>query len=415
MPEVWIALTGIIILFLFWRQLAVLKLQGKVNYAPLVLIVGAVSSISLFIFSSHEGELKSDIQYALMPLLISLIFYTVMYLMVQLKGNRAKIKKESHERLLLELSSDIKEHLSTLDEKLSAIASTDEKTFDAVQLALKNEFSVFRQLSVQQEKLSQKLEEMYVQEESALSNIQKFISKDILDLDTVVHRHIDLLRIAEQEHFNTLHTLLSEMGEGNAASQYKELLASVKEHLHSVEHAVQNSVLDIADEAKEQLKDTAQKMAGGLENTKQLSEALMLSLQEYEMKMQELNKQGSKLLQKSDTIHESMEDTYAQSQKVRPVYTSLNELVSRLMDIYAEYKHAKKELHILASELGNAEERHFEIMDKKIDALGEDMHAKIDASLKELQTHYHLAERDVTNTVKTLAAKAQLKKSYSEE
>jgi hypothetical protein len=110
-----------------------------------------------------------------------------------------------------------------------------------------------------------------------------------------------------------------------------------------------------------------------------------------------------------------MEDTYAQSQKIRPVYASLNELVARLMDIYAEYKHAKKELHILASELGNAEERHFEIMDKKIDALGEDMHAKIDASLKELQTHYHFAENEVSSTVKTLAAKAQLKKSYSEE
>lgn len=85
------------------------------------------------------------------------------------------------------------------------------------------------------------------------------------------------------------------------------------------------------------------------------------------------------------------------------------------MDIYAEYKQAKKELHILASELGNAEERHFELMDKKIDALGIDIHEKIEASLRELQEHYHIADRDVSNTVKTLAAKAQLQKSYSEE
>ncbi|MBE0498862.1 MAG: hypothetical protein IBX43_06415 [Campylobacterales bacterium] len=415
MPELWIALTGLIILFLFWRQLAVLKLQGKIDYAPLVLTVGAISSVCLFLFSSHESELKSDIQDALMPMLIALIFYLVMYLLVQFKTNSIKAKQAEQEKLLLRMGSTIEEHLLLLDEKLSAIASTDEKTFDAVQLALKNEFSVFRQLSLQQEKLSQKLEEMYVQEESALINIQKFISKDIVDLDAVVHRHIDLLRIAEQEHFNKLHTLLNEISEGSAQKQYKELLASVKEHLYSVEQTVQSSVAEITDEAKEQLKGTAQKMAGGLENSKQLSETLMLSLQEYEMKMQELNKQGSKLLQKSDTIHESMEDTYAQSQKIRPVYASLNELVSRLMDIYTEYKHAKKELHVLASELGNAEERHFEIMDKKIDALGEDMHAKIDASLKELQTHYHFAENEVSSTVKTLSAKAQLKKSYSEE
>lgn len=415
MPELWIALTGLIILFLFWRQLAVLKLQGKINYAPLVLIIGAISSVSLFIFSSHEGELKSDIQYALMPLLIALIFYTVMYLMVQLKLNSARTKQENNERLLLRLTATIEERLVILEEKLSAIANTDEKTFDAVQLALKNELSVFRQLSLQQEKISQKLEEMYLQEESALINIQKFISKDIVDLDAVIHRHIDLLRIAEQEHFNNLSTKLATLSENSGASQYADLLSSANAHLHTIEKTVQSSLASIVAEAKEQLKGTTEKIGGALKNSKQLSETLMLSLQEYEMKMQELNKQGSKLLQKSDTIHESMEDTYAQSQKIRPVYASLNELISRLMDIYTEYKHAKKELHILASELGNAEERHFEIMDKKIDALGEDMHAKIDASLKELQTHYHFAENEVSSTVKTLAAKAQLKKSYSEE
>ncbi|MDF1880401.1 hypothetical protein JHD50_03630, partial [Sulfurimonas sp. MAG313] len=114
-------------------------------------------------------------------------------------------------------------------------------------------------------------------------------------------------------------------------------------------------------------------------------------------------------------IHESMEDTYKQSQKVRPVYASLTELIGRLMDIYGEYKQAKKELQVLVSELGNAEERHFDLMDTKMDRLGEDIHLKIEASLKELQEHYHLADTNVSKTVKTLAAKAQLQKSYAEE
>lgn len=415
MPEIWIALTGIIILFLFWRQLVVFRMQAKINYAPLVLIIGSISSVSLFLFSSHEGELKSDIQYALMPLLIALIFYMVMYLMFQLKISSAKVKQAEHERLLTILISNIKGYFGILDEKLSAIESTDEKTLEAVQLTLKNELSVFRQLSSQQEMLSQKLEEMYTQEESALINIQKFLAKDVIDLDKVIHRHIDILRISEQEHFNKLNGILSSMNEEKGSSEVEELLGSLKAHLQNIEKTVNKTLSSVVEEAKEELSSTVQSMAGGLKDAKQLSESLKLSLQEYEMRMQELHKQSSKLLQKSDTIHESMEDTFVQSQKVRPVYASLNELVSRLMDIYTEYKHAKKELHILASELGNAEERHFEIMDKKIDALGEDIHAKIDASLKELQTHYHLAAHDVTSTVKTLAAKAQMQKSYSEE
>jgi len=415
MPEIWTALTGIIILFLFWRQLVVLKIRSKINYAPVVLVIGLISSISLFLFSTDSGELKSDIQYALLPLLISLVFYIVMYLMYQLKVNSAKVEKEEHEKLLAILVSNIKEYFSVLNEKLSVIESTDEKTLDAVLMALKNELSVFTKLSSQQEMLSSKLEQMYIQEESALLNIQKFLQKEIPDLDSVVHRHIDILRIAEQDHFNKLYTILDNMNDHEGSPELFDAVKTLHERLDAMQEHYEKSAAIVAAEVKETLLSTVEGMAKKLNNTKQLSETLALSTQEYEMKLQELHKHTSALLQKSDTIHESMEDTFKQSQKIRPVYTSLNELVSRLMDIYGEYKHAKKELHLLASELGKAEERHFEIMDKKIDTLGEDIHKKIEASLSELKEHYHIADRDVTTTVKTLAAKAQLQKSYSEE
>lgn len=148
-------------------------------------------------------------------------------------------------------------------------------------------------------------------------------------------------------------------------------------------------------------------MHSDLQNTKQLSESLYLSTQEYEMKLQQLHKQASLLLQESDTTHESMNYTFEQSQKSRPIYTSLNELISRLMDIYTEYKYAKKELQILAGELGSVEKKRFEIMNKKIESLSKDIHEKVNLSLQELKEHYHIAEQDVSNTVKTLVTKAQ--------
>jgi len=415
MPEIWTALTGLIILFLFWRQLLIFKMRQKINYAPVVLIVGMISSITMFAFATEGGELKSDIQHALMPLLISLVFYMVMYLMYQVKINSVKDAKEEDERLLSILMIKIKEYFGVLNAKLSAIESTDEKTLDAIQMALKNELSVFSKLSSQQEMLSQKLEQMYLQEESALSNIRSFLEKEIPDLDTVIHRHIDILRIAEQDHFNKLQLLLTNMNADKGTGEVEEVLETMNTRLDIMQEHYEKSANIVAVEVRESLRTTIEGMSKELNNTKQLSETLSLSTQEYEVKLQELHKHASALLQKSDTIHESMEDTYNQSQKVRPVYASLNELIGRLMDIYAEYKHAKKELHILASELGDAEERHFKIMDKKIDNLGEDIHKKIEASLLELKEHYHIADRDVTSTVKTLAAKAQIQKSYSEE
>ena len=98
MPELWIALTGFIMLFLFWRQIMIFKLRQKINYAPLIVIVGLVSSISLFVFSAESEALKTDIEYALMPLLISLIFYMPMYLMHQIRINDTKLVEEENEK-----------------------------------------------------------------------------------------------------------------------------------------------------------------------------------------------------------------------------------------------------------------------------------------------------------------------------
>lgn len=413
MPEIWIALTGLIILVLFWRQLVVFKLKGKINYAPLVLITGSISSVSIFIFSS--GELKSDIQHALIPMLIALIFYVVMYLMYQIRVTMSKEEQKSHERLLATLIADISGYFHVLDEKLSDIATTEEKTLQAVQLTLKNELSEFSQLSKQQEMLSAKLEEMYKQEENALIRMQKFLENDVVDLDKVVHRHIDVLRIAEQDHFNKLYEILNSMNKNSETEVVSDAMNNLVESVKGMQNVFITSVASVSKEVGDQLALTLESMSSELNNAKQLSESLNISTQEYEMKLEELHKQASKLLEKSDTIHESMDDTFSQAQKVRPIFSSLNELVSRLMDIYGEYKHAKKELHVLASELGNAEERHFNIMDKKMDDLGVDIHKKIENSLQELKEHYHIADRDVTSTVKALAAKAQLQKSYTEE
>jgi len=415
MPELWIALTGLIILFLFWRQIMIFKMRQKINYAPLVIIIGLVSSISLFVFSASSQALKLDIQYALMPLLIALIFYIPMYLMHQVRINDKKFQEEENEKQLRTFLTYIQEYFTILDEKLSSIERTDEKTLEAVQLTLKNELSVFSKLSTGQESLSAKIENMYVQEERVLLDIKKFLDKDMHDLDTVVHRHIDILRIAEQDHFQKITTMLTNMNQEKDSDELNTHLNQLSMKLEKLETSFQKSTEILLSQVQNGLQSALASMNKDLSDAKQLSETLYLSTQEYEMKLQELHKQASLLLQKSDTIHESMEDTYTQTQKVRPVYASLNELIGRLMDIYAEYKQAKKELQMLAQDLGNAEERHFELMDKKIDNLGLDIHNKIETSLRELQEHYHIADKEVSNTVKTLAAKAQLQKSYSEE
>lgn len=74
-------------------------------------------------------------------------------------------------------------------------------------------FQSLRKYQKTQEEISKRVEQMRFNEERILSNIEKFFEKEIASLDKAFHRHLDILRITEEDNFNKLQNLLNNMNE----------------------------------------------------------------------------------------------------------------------------------------------------------------------------------------------------------
>ena len=56
-----------------------------------------------------------------------------------------------------------------------------------------------------------------------------------------------------------------------------------------------------------------------------------------------------------------------------------------------------------------------EQMREQIEALSEKLNERIDTSLEKLHEHYHIAQKDISQTVKELSSRARLQQSYTTE
>jgi len=68
---------------LFLRQISILKQANKINYAPLMVGIGAISSIVHFIIFPDQKEISLLLRESLLPLLVSLLLYIVMNILHQ--------------------------------------------------------------------------------------------------------------------------------------------------------------------------------------------------------------------------------------------------------------------------------------------------------------------------------------------
>ena len=68
---------------LFLRQIYILKQPNKINYSPLMIGIGAISSIVHFIIQPQVQDFVLLLRQAAFPLLVALLLYMVMNVLHQ--------------------------------------------------------------------------------------------------------------------------------------------------------------------------------------------------------------------------------------------------------------------------------------------------------------------------------------------
>jgi len=405
-----IALSFMALLFL--RHVAILKKPNKINYAPLMIAIGAIASLIHFMIHPNPSDTILLIRESLMPILVATILYTVMNILNQTKeSENAKLHDEFTKILVREITQ-LKEFILELESRMAVYSKEDREVQQEIRAKFKDDIKALDTIQKNQMEFTKKFEKMQEWHENVEKAFAFFSEVQMPELDKVIHKHIELLRISEQDHYNKLAELLEKIVE----SRYdidKEF-SRIKVSLETVKSISDDISKTIVDKTHSKLSVLTQEFEGQLMTLKLHAEGVKTLLYEDENVLNSIRTQSEMIMKQMKLSAKQMDELEKRNGNFSKFSTDMKELLIEIENIKADYVKAQSELSQLSKELQGVKDENFIQMQEKIDLLREEVSSKIDASLEKLHDHYHITSENITESVKIMAKKAQLKKGYSD-
>lgn len=408
--DILIFLTLIALLFL--RQIMVFKNLNKIDYAPLMLGFGALSALVHFMLFSQTKETLLLLQEGAFTLVIALVFYVITNILHQTKQTQLHREElEANELLMVELTH-LKEKMSDLEKKLIFSQQEEQKLQENSRENLKQEVKILDTLNTNHVQLAEKFDTLHAWHEEVSLSFENFANVQIPQLDDVVHKHIELLRIAEQEHFHKLtHAIHAALDERYDIDKEFETLKNGFNDIRKISHQIAESIVK---ESSGNLLGVTKVFENQINALKSHAEAINTTLYEAENKLATIKNHSEMVMKQMALSSKKMSELQEKNSSLQNVSHTLHELLSDVESVRTSYVQSKIELHAMAKELKERQQEDIHAMHETLNTLASRVDAKIEASLNELHQEYKEASTNVTQNVKVLAKKAQLQQGYQQ-
>ncbi len=297
-----------LMLLLFLRQFAVFKQASKINYAPLILILGLLGSLLYFMVHSHETS-PLLLREALLPLFTSLVLYFILNILNQTQQSSKTLEQEALQAQFLRDIDEMKQDIAMLHEReyhLEDIRS-DTKT-EHVEQMFKKDIETLQQIQKNQEAFMEKYDK-------SMQGFKEFTEIKMPEFDAIIHRHIEILRITEQDHFNYMKQALE-----SSQKSHKTLHANLNE-MHKLLGSIQNTHAAAIGKVMEQAASELKRLFTGYEtrltHLQSQSETLGMGMRENELLLERLKERSDVLLGQITQITKQM-DTMLQTAQTLP-------------------------------------------------------------------------------------------------
>ena len=400
-----IAFTFMALLFL--RQIAILKQPNKINYAPLMVGIGAISSVVHFIIHPEHTNVVLLLRESLFPLLVSLLLYLVLNILHQTQQSESARTQDDFLKVLVQEISGLKEFMREIEYRVAASHKEDLIVQEKVRQKFKDDIKALDEIKLNQDKFRNKFDEMQAWHEKVSDSFSDFTNKQLPELDNVVHKHIDILRVAEQDHYNQINAILKNAVDNRC--DMSDDIEEVKEHIGKIKHVSDDIARSITKHTLEQLSGVTKSFENQIQDLKSHSEGIKTSLLESETTLSTIRSKSELIMKQMILSSKKMDALEEQTTGMDSIYSNLKELVLDVEMMKSDYIKSQAELHMIARDIGISKDEKIDIMKKQIDSLGESLSKKIDDSLEKLHEHYHIAEDDITQSVQMLSKKAKLK------
>ena len=321
--------------------------------------------------------------------------------------------QEQFVKVLATELTQLKAFILELEKRMALSSQEDRDAQKAMIEKFKNDLTALDKIQSNQ----MKFVDMFGDVESSLSDVKKeykyFSEVQLPELDSVVHKHIDILRVAEQDHYNNIKTILHDNLQDNkidVKQDIEELKQSI-EGIKNISYEIANSIIK---HTLTQLSGVTKSFEDQINLLKAHTEGIKTALGEDDTILANIRQQSELLLKQMSLMANKMSDFQLKQVEFSDVYKDVESLVGDIEAIKSDYVKAQSQLSSISTELLETKDKKVLEMKKSLDELSENLSNKIDESLEKLHEHYHIASKDITQSVQTLAKRAQFQKGYGE-
>lgn len=396
---------------LFLRQISIIKQPNKINYAPLMLGIGAISAVVHFILHPDNIDMFMALKESFFPILVSLILYIIMNIFHQTQQREQEKTRHEFTKALIEQLSELKEFTGELEKKMILNQNQDKQMQEENRERFKHDIKALDSILINQNRFVEKFEEMRGWHEDVKSSFENFTDVQIPSLDNIVHKHIDILRVAEQDHFNKVKTTLAKAIESrnDIADEIEEL----KESLQHMSNISQNIARSIVKETIGELSTISKSFEKEILSLRSHTEGVNTSLYESENRLGSIKEQSEMIMKQMILSSNKMSELQNQNSSLHDIYSTMRDLMKDIEVIKSEYVKSQSQLSMIIKEFKETKESETKSAKEQIESLGSELSSKIESSLEKLHKDYSLANKDISQSVKFLSKQAQLKSGYA--
>lgn len=391
---------------LFLRHLKVHEDHSKINYTPLVATVGVLGGLIHLIAYADAETLIETIKQSLVIVGTGVFLSAIMGIMNQTSSMNLRRNTQADNQLLRETLEKYSVSLTALSAKIETIGVLESNTNDHLKAFFKDEAESWEAANANQKLFVSKMESMMMQQHEISEKFEEFTLRELPGLDNVIHRHIDLLRIAETDHFNQLKSISKSSCEG--FQELTETLSALKQRLETLGHQ------QISENAVRHFEKEIARIVAHFEKQIFLlgtkSESMVTSMMEHDALLHGAREQSELIMQQMVLSSKQMKEITAASKELSESLKPISKLFVAAETLHQEFRNAKGELTELISVLqssADAEHHDFAHDFKELATLLETHLAAMSTAVSQ-----HPQRSEESTNIQELSSRVKLQKSY---
>lgn len=397
-------ITVTIISLLFLRHVSVYKEPNKINYTPVVLALGIMGGI---VHLMVEGLDAITLKEALVPLIVGLVLFAIMSIMTQ----TVSVMNTHEDRLRSLAVSDqlasLGVSIATLKDRLDMVAQMESSTHEQLRSVFKEEIDALNVIQSNQKLFVSKIEALLAQQQSTMEKFEDFTLSELPSLDNVVHRHIDLLRVAEQDHFNQLKNVVR-----LSCDEQKEVHAQLSELRETVLKIASHQTPDYTITVlQKELDRIVHDFARHIQTLGVKSEAILSTLHENDAVLKNSREESELIMRQMVLSSTQLKEISHHSKELTESLKPLSNLFGSAEALHHEFATARGKLSELIVTLESYERQEYRAIRQSLEEVAAQATAQMELFIQNIQKHEKLPMIETKN-VQELASKVKLQKSY---